>query len=107
MGIDKKQVILIKQNRYKKEVFSNFALISQLGVGMMVPIFLLLAAGIWLENRTGLFLTIPCLILGVLAGCRNTYILANKANRKSEYQKKMEEERDFVEEAMEKWNKNK
>lgn len=98
-------MIKIRQNKYKKEVFANFALITQLGFSMMAPIFLMLAIGIYLEKKTGLFLLIPCLIFGILAGCRSTYLLAAKANRKSEHQKKIEEENKLVDEAVKKWNK--
>lgn len=99
-------MVKIKQNRYKREVFANFALITQLGISMMTPIFLMLALGIYLEKRTGFFLIIPCLVLGILAGCRTTYLLAARANKKSVHQKKIEEENQFVNEAVEKWNKN-
>jgi ATP synthase protein I len=92
---------------YGREVFANIALISQLGISMMVPIFLLLFIGIYLENKTGWFLTVPFLILGILAGCRNTYILANKANMKTKKHIEKEEENKLVNEAIEKWNKNK
>lgn len=74
---------------------------------MMVPIFLLLAIGIYLEKKTGLFLAVPLLVFGILAGFRNTYILVMKANKKSDNQKKIEEERRLVDETLEKWNKNK
>lgn len=99
-------MIKIKQNRYKKDVFANFALITQLGICMMTPIFLMLALGIYLEKKTGLFLMIPFLVLGILAGGRSTYLLAVRANGKSERQKKIEEENKLVDEAVEKWNKN-
>lgn len=92
---------------YGREVFANIALVSQLGISMMVPIFLLLGIGIYLENKTGWFLTVPFLILGILAGCRNTYILANKANMKTKRHSEIEEENKLVNEAIEKWNKNK
>ena len=97
----------MKKKGYGREVFANIALISQLGISMMVPIFLLLFIGIYLENKTGWFLTVPFLILGILAGCRNTYILANKANMKTKRHTEIEEENKLVNEAIEKWNKNK
>lgn len=97
----------MKKNSYKKEVYTNFALISQLGISMMVPIFVLVALGIYMEDKTGWFVTVPFLILGILAGCRNTYILANKVNKKSKKQKELEEESRMVNEAVEKWNQNK
>ena len=97
----------MKKKGYGREVFANFALVSQLGISMMVPTFLLLAIGIYLESKTGWFLTVPFLILGILTGCRNTYILATKANIKTKRYKEIEEENKLVNEAIEKWNKNK
>ena len=92
--------------KYSKEVFMNLALISQLGISMLVPTFLLLALGLYLEKKTGLFLTVPFLAVGIMAGFRNIYVLAMKANRKSEHQKKILEENKLVDEAVEKCNKN-
>lgn len=100
-------MIVIKNNKLRKDVYTNFALLTQLGISMMVPIFLLLALGIFLENRFGIFATIPCLILGILAGCRNTYYLAVKANRQSEKEKENKEDEKFVNEVMREWNDGK
>lgn len=95
-------MIIIKKNRLRKDVYTNFALLTQLGISMMVPIFLLLAVGIFLENRFDIFATIPCLVLGILAGCRNTYYLAVRAGKSSEKENKEDEE--LVSEAMKEWN---
>ena len=62
--------------KYSKEVFMNLALISQLGISMLVPTFLLLALGLYLEKKTGLFLTVHFLAVGIMAGFRNIYVLA-------------------------------
>lgn len=99
-----KGMIIIKKNRLRKDVYTNFALLTQLGISMMVPIFLLLALGIFLENRFGIFATIPCLVLGILAGCRNTYYLAVKAAKPSEKEKENKEDEELVSEAMKEWN---
>ena len=92
----------MKQKKYSNEVFMNLALITQLGISMLVPVFLLLAVGLYLEKQTGCFLAVPCLVLGMLAGFRNVYILAMKANRPSKYQKKILEENELVNEAVKK-----
>ena len=97
----------MKKKGYGREVFANIALISQLGISMMVPIFLLLGIGIYLESKTDWFLTVPFLILGILAGCRSVYILVNKATIKTKRHTEIEEEKKLVNEAIEKWNKNK
>lgn len=92
------------KKKYNKEVYKNFALITQIGISMMTPIFLMLMTGLYLEKKTGWFLTVPCMILGFLAGFRNVYILTVKA-AKSRRNKEMEEEKRLVDEAIEKWNK--
>lgn len=97
-------MIIIKKNRLKSDAYANFALISQLGISMIVPIFVLLALGIFLEKRFDIFATIPCLILGVLAGCRNTYILAMKANRQSKSEIENKSDEKLVNDAVREWN---
>ena len=46
----------------------NIVLISQVAIAVMVPIFLCVALGVWLDNRFGTWFTVPLLILGILAG---------------------------------------
>lgn len=65
--------------RYKKDVYTNLALITQLGIHMMTPIFVCVAAGVLIDRYFGTSSTVILLILGILAGGRNTYILAMKA----------------------------
>lgn len=63
-----------------KQPYRNLILISQLSIHMMVPIFMCLFAGIFLDKHfsTGYF-TIIFLVLGILAGGRNAYLLAMNA----------------------------
>ena len=56
--------------KYKKSVHRTFALITQLGISMIVPILLCVWVGGWLEEKFKLPVTIPFIILGVLAGMR-------------------------------------
>ncbi len=74
-----------------KHMYRNLALISQLGIQVMVPIFLCLFVGIFLDEQlsTGFF-TLLFLTLGVLAGGRNAYILAMSSIEK---EKKHKEEK--------------
>lgn len=65
--------------KHKKSVYTTFALISQLGISMIAPILLCTYAGVWLEDKFSLPLTIPLMILGVLAGARNVYALVRRA----------------------------
>ena len=66
--------------KYKKSVHKTFALISQLGISMIVPILMCVFLGNWLEEKLVIPVTIPFIILGVLAGGRNVYLLARHAN---------------------------
>ncbi len=63
-------------SKYKKSVFKSFSLITQLGISVMAPIALCVAAGVLIDNHFKTFWTVPLLILGILAGGRNAYILA-------------------------------
>lgn len=94
----------MKKNKLKREVYSNFVLISQIGFHMLVPIFACVAIGVFIDGKYHTYLTLPLLILGILAGGRNAYALAKSANRKSEDQLELEKEQKMVEEAVEKWN---
>ncbi len=79
--------------KYKKSVHKTLALISQLGISMIVPILMCVLLGSWLEEKFGIPLTIPFMILGVLAGGRNVYMLARHANEDPEEKENKDEER--------------
>ena len=57
------------------EIWRNLAMVTQLGVSMLAPIVLCAFIGCWLDEKFGWLTTIPLLILGILAGVRNTYRL--------------------------------
>lgn len=65
----------------RKSVFQTFSLISQLGISMIAPVILCTIAGVWLEDKLSIPLTIPSIILGVLAGGRNVYALVRHASK--------------------------
>ena len=58
------------------KIFKNLALITQLGLQVMVPIALCVAAGVIIDNHFGTCWVIPLMIIGMLAGGRNAYRLA-------------------------------
>ena len=62
-----------------KSGLRNLVLISKLGIHVMTPIFLCLAAGVWIDGRFGTSLTIPLMILGVLSGALSAYRLAKQS----------------------------
>ena len=50
-------------------------LISHLGLTLMVPIFMCVIAGIFIDKRFGTSTLVWLLFLGIAAGMRNAYIL--------------------------------
>ena len=66
----------------------NIVLISQLSICVMVPTFLCLAIGLWLDGKFGTYFTIPLLIIGIAAGARNAYVLAMNSIKQDEQAKK-------------------
>lgn len=72
--------------------YRNIVLISQIGISIMVPVFLCLALGLWLDKRFGTWFTVPLLIIGIAAGARNAYVLAMNTVRADERRRKKEQE---------------
>jgi F0F1-type ATP synthase assembly protein I len=63
-----------KRKDDRKKTFQTFALISQLGLVMIVSIGLMTALGIWLDNKFGTkFLTVLFFFLGAAAGVQGAY----------------------------------
>lgn len=69
---------------YKRSVHKTFSLISQLGISMIVPVLMCTLAGTYLEDKFSIPVTIPLIILGILAGGRNVYALVKHANEDPE-----------------------
>lgn len=65
----------------RKNVYRTLALITQLGISMLVPVFLCTFLGIFIENKFQISIVVPLIILGILAGGRNAYKLAVSAVR--------------------------
>lgn len=65
----------MKDKKTNHDVFKALALITQLGIGMIVPVVLCFFIGRWLDNllNTGFFIII-FLILGILAAYRNLFV---------------------------------
>lgn len=62
--------------KYKKEVFRSLTLVTQLGISVMVPVFLCIFVGVMVDKYFHTSTTVWLLFLGILAGGRNAYILA-------------------------------
>lgn len=64
----------------RHNAYKNLALISQLGINVMVPTFLCLFIGIWVGKFIGTWVVVPMLFLGMAAGMRNCYLMAKRAS---------------------------
>lgn len=81
------------------ETGRGLSLILQLGLSVLVPLFLCLALGIWLQDRFRRdWIVLVMLVLGILAGGRNAYVLARDYIRDSERRdrKKFEREQESL-----------
>ena len=60
----------------KSKIFKTFTMLLQIGISMMVPIFLCVGLGSFLDEKFGTAFLFPIfLILGFLSAIRNVYIL--------------------------------
>lgn len=63
------------------EIIRALSMVTQLGVSMLAPVILCAVVGNWLDDRFGWSVTAVLLILGILAGARNTWILMKQGIR--------------------------
>ena len=69
---------------YKKSVYTTFAMISQVGISMVVPILLCTYAGGWLEEKFDFPWTVIMIVVGVLAGVRNVIAMVKRMKQIAE-----------------------
>lgn len=77
----------MKHNGYKNLIF-----ISQLAINVMVPTFLCLLLGLFLDDRFDTWFSVPLLFVGMAAGLRNVYVTAKAAIDEEERARKDREE---------------
>lgn len=65
--------------KYHKTVYQSFALITQFGITMVVPIFLCSFLGWYLDEKLQTsWLFVALFFIGALAGFRNVFFLSKK-----------------------------
>lgn len=69
---------------YKKGVWRTLALITQLGISMLTPVFLCVFVGWVLDKKFGWHTLIPLMILGFIAGAKSAYSLAKTTIREND-----------------------
>lgn len=64
---------------YDRSVFQSLMLISQFGINMVVPIGMMTALGIYLDNKFGTtWITVVLFFVGAIAGGQNIYRMAKR-----------------------------
>ena len=70
---------MAKKQKYDKSVYRSFALITQFGINMLVPICMCTMLGVWLGEKYDIpIITVPLFIMGALAGFTNIFKMAKK-----------------------------
>lgn len=87
--------------RHKKSVMRSLLMITQLGLSVMVPVFVCILAGIWIDKHAGTNLTILLMFLGFLTGGWSGYKVAMTTLRMNEREEKEEERKAREERKME------
>lgn len=84
----------------KSEVFKTWTLVLQIGITILVPLFLLVALGVFLRNNFNIDIMLVLVILGVAVGVRNVYAIINN------YLKTMDNNKDKESELLKKHKKS-
>lgn len=63
---------------YRKSVFRSLAMVTQLGLSVMTPMFLCTFIGYQIDSRLGTCWMIPLLLMGTAAGGKTAWMLARK-----------------------------
>ncbi len=87
--------------KHKGNVMRNLMLITQLGISVMVPVFLCILAGYYINRFTGINLTLLLMFLGFLAGGLNAYKLAMATLHMNEREDRKREEEALQEKSKE------
>lgn len=67
------------KKKMDKSVYRSFAMITQFGINMLVPIGMMTWLGVYLDKRFGTsYLMIVLFFAGAVAGGRNVYHMAKK-----------------------------
>ncbi|WP_243109948.1 AtpZ/AtpI family protein [Clostridium sp. E02] len=72
-------------------------MVTQLGLSVMVPVFVCILAGYYIDRFAGTHLTLLFLILGFLAGGLNAYKMAKATLAMNEREEKEEDRKELME----------
>ena len=66
------------------KILKMFAILSQIGTAMLVPIFVMLGIGLWIDEKFSTRLVLVFLLLGIGAGFRNCFLIVRKLLKEME-----------------------
>lgn len=81
------------KNKNRNEIARALAMVTQLGVSMLTPIVLCAVFGLWLDEKFGWSVTAVLLVLGILAGARNTWIMLQQIQQSSSKGRQKDEQK--------------
>ena len=80
--------------QYRKSVFRSLAMVTQLGLSVITPVFLCVFIGYQIDRHFGTKIMIQMLILGVLSGVRCAWQMAkNTMDQERKEDEKIRQER--------------
>lgn len=82
-----------RKKRYDRNVYRSLLLVTQFGINMLVPICMMTALGIFLDNKLGTsFWVIILFFIGAIAGGQNIYRMSKRIfNEPSERDRQREQ----------------
>ncbi len=83
------------KKHYDKSVYRSFVLITQCGIQMLVPICMMTALGVFLDNKLETsFWVIILFFMGAIAGGQNVYRMGKKIASEPSQRERQKELRD-------------
>lgn len=76
--------------KWNREVIRNLGLISQLGISMLTPIFMMTFLGVWIDKTFSTHLFLIFVLLGIGGGFRSVYILTIRSTKKEKPKREKE-----------------
>lgn len=76
----------------RNEIMRAMSMLTQLGISMLAPVVLCAFIGVWLDEKYGWSVTAVLLILGIMAGARNSWILLKQMQPPENKRRQSDEE---------------
>ena len=78
-------------DRKRNEIARSLSMVTQLGISMLAPLILCVCVGIWLDDTFGWSTTAVLVVLGIMAGAQNTWMLAQQVGLPRQKRRKKDE----------------